>query len=102
MYRTNCHQAHFLKMLNLYVSFLSHSSIQIVSQKKVILPSLSQNWSVGFSKGQFYDRCQRPSFCNAYTLALTLSLSLSLFACFPFFPFAYKNNTSVHFRLLMF
>ncbi len=30
----NCHQAHSLKMFNLYVYFLSHSSIKIVSQKK--------------------------------------------------------------------
>ncbi len=100
--RTNCHQAHSLKMFNLYVSFLSHSSIKIVSQKKVILLTLSQNLPVGFSNGQFYDGRQRPSFCNAHTLAHSLSPSLSLFACFPFFPFAYKNNASVHFRLLMF
>ncbi len=45
---TNCHQAHFLKMFNLYVSFLSHSSTKIVSQKKVILANLSQKLVSGF------------------------------------------------------
>jgi hypothetical protein len=45
---TNCHQAHSLKMFNLYVSFLSHSSIKIVYQKKVILASLSQKLVSGF------------------------------------------------------
>ncbi len=92
----------FSKNINLYVSFLSYSPIKMVSQKKVILSSLSQNWPVGFSNSQFYDGRHRPSFCNAPTFTHSLSLSLSLLACFPFFPFVYKNNVSVHFELIMF
>jgi hypothetical protein len=75
----------------LYVSFLSHFSIKIVSQKMVILSSLSQKLVSGvFPNSQFYDRRQDPSFRNAPTLALSLYLSLPLFACFPFFLFEYK------------
>jgi hypothetical protein len=69
----------------------------------VILSGLSQktgHWV--FPNSQFYDRRQVPSFRNTPTLAHSLSLSLSLLACFPFFPFEYKYNASVHFRLLMF
>jgi hypothetical protein len=87
----------------LYVSFLSHFSIKIVSQKMVILSGLSQKLVTGFfPNSQFYDRRQVPSFRNAPTLAHSLSLSLSLFACFPFFPFEYKYSVSVHLRLLTF
>jgi hypothetical protein len=87
----------------LYVSFLSYFSIKIVSQKMVILSGLSQKLVTGFfPNGQFYNRRQDPSFRNAPTLALSLSLSLLLFACFPFFPFEYKYIASVHFRLLTF
>jgi hypothetical protein len=90
-------------IFNLYVSFPSHFSIKIVSQKMVILSSLSQKLVSGFfPNGQFYHRRQDPSFHKAPTLALTLSLSLSLFAYFPFFPLEYKYKASVHFRLLTF
>jgi hypothetical protein len=37
-----------LNIFNLYVSFLSHSPIKIVSQKMVILSSLSQKLVSGF------------------------------------------------------
>jgi hypothetical protein len=87
----------------LYVSFLSPFSIKIVSQKMVILFSLSQKLVSGFfPMVSFYDRHQDPSFRNAPTLALSLSLSLSLFAYFPFFLFEYTYSVSVHFRLLTF
>jgi hypothetical protein len=87
----------------LYVSFLSHFSIKIVSQKMVILFQLipkTGQWV--FPNSQFYDRRQDPSFRNAPPLAHSLSLPLSLFAYFPFFPFEYKYNASAHFRLLTF
>ncbi len=38
----------FKNIFNLYISFLSHSPIKIVSQKMVILPSLSQKLVSGF------------------------------------------------------
>jgi hypothetical protein len=38
----------FKNIFNLYVSFLSHSPIKIVSQKILILPSLSQKLVSGF------------------------------------------------------
>jgi hypothetical protein len=60
----------------LYVSFLSHFFIKIVSQKMAILSSLSQKLVSGFfPNGQFYDRRQDPSFRNAPTLTLSLSVS---------------------------
>jgi hypothetical protein len=101
-HHTNCRQAYLLKCLILMYLFYPFSTIKIVSQKMLILPNLSQNWSVGFSNGQFYDGRQRPSLRTARSLVHSLSLSLSLFACFPFFPLAHKNNASVHFRLLSF
>jgi hypothetical protein len=67
------------KIFYLYVSFLSHFSIKIVSQKMVILSGLSQKLVTGFfPNGQFYDRRQVPSFDNAPTLAHSLSVSLAV------------------------
>jgi hypothetical protein len=91
------------KIFYLYVSFLSHFSIKIVFPENgnpFWLITKTGHWV--FPNGQFYDRRQVLSFHNAPTLAHTLSLSLSLFACFPFFPFEYKYYASVHFRLLTF
>jgi hypothetical protein len=70
--RTNGHQAHFLKMFNLNVSFLSHSSIKIVFQKKLILPDLSQK--LVFPTASFMTDA------NVH-LSATLTLSHTLFLC---------------------
>ncbi len=73
----------FSKNIILYVSFLSYSPIKIVSQKMVILSSLSQNWPVGFSNGQFLWRTPS-SVSPQCTHTRTLSFSVSLAAClFP-------------------
>ncbi len=81
--RTNCHQAHFLKLFHLYVSFLSHSSIKIVSQKKVILPSLSQKLVSGFFQQPVLWRTPMSVFLQS---SHTCTLSLCLSRCLPVSP----------------
>ncbi len=70
-------------ILYLYVSFLSQFSIKIVSQKMVILSSVSQKLVSGFfPNGQFYDRHTKillyPMLPHLHSLTLSHSLSLSL------------------------
>jgi hypothetical protein len=78
---TNCHQAHFLKMFNLYVSFLFHSSIKIVSQKKVILVNLSQKLVSGFFQWPVF--MMDANVCLSATLTHSRSLFLCLSCCLP-------------------
>ena len=69
----------------LYVSFLSHFFIKIVSQKMVILSSLSPKLVTGFFPMVSF--MTDAKICLSAMLPHSLSLSLSLLACFPFFPF---------------
>ncbi len=84
-------------ILNLYVS---HFPIKIVSQKMVILSSLSQKLVSGFFPTVSF--MTDAKILLTATLPHSLSLSLLLFAYFPFFTFEYKYSASVHFRLLTF
>ncbi len=71
------------KMFNLNVSFLSHSSIKIVSQKKLILPSLSQKLVSGFFQWPVLWRMPTSIFPQR-SFSRTLSFSVSLAVClFP-------------------
>jgi hypothetical protein len=81
----------------LYVSFLSHFSIKIVSQKMVILSSLSQKLVSGFFPTVSFMTDAKILLSAMLPHSHSLSLSLLLFACFPFFPFEYKYNASGHF-----
>ncbi len=82
--RTSCHQAHFSKINNLNVSFLSHSSIKIVSQQKLILRSLSPKLVSGFF--QWLVLWQTPNFHLSAMLTLSHTLSLCLSSCLPVSP----------------
>ncbi len=61
-------------IFNLYVSFLSHFSIKIVSQKMVILSSLSQKLVSGFSQKSFFPQCS-----HTRTRSFSVSLAVCLF-----------------------
>jgi hypothetical protein len=75
------------KIFYLYVSFYIPFSIKIVSQNTLILHGLSEKLVTRLFPTVSFMKTASSFFRNAPTLALSLSLSLLLFACFPFFLF---------------
>ncbi len=79
---TNCPQTFYEKIFYLYVSFLSLSTIKIVSQKLVILHGLSQKLVTGFlptvsfmtDAESFFPQCS-----HTRTLSFSVTLAVCLF-----------------------
>jgi hypothetical protein len=89
---TNCRQMFCEKIFYLYVSFLSHFSIKIVSQKLVNLHSLSQKLVTGFFPMVSF--MTDAKFLLSTTLPHLHSLFLCLSRCLPVSP-SFRSSVNI-------